>query len=543
MGDVEEDREFTHADDLAEHTRAGAHETSAGYHALLEVEDGLPLKQNHARRSFLVGGPMALLRWILSLKVSTTAVGAADADDRPFLRSLFNFPEPDLALRSTAWLDGLRGLAAFEVFIFHYDDGWITRTLSFGSGENNSSPEWYYMPFVRTIYTSGDASVCLFFAISGYVLAHNLLVLLRRQEYQKLYWSLTSAIFRRAIRLYMPVLIETFILMLLCRLFGVPKAMPYEDAPSFLAELWEWCRQSTQEMLPQQKEALKMINRYDGGISWTIPLEYYGSLQIYTAVLFLSQIQNFAIRQLLLCMWIAKSFARDDWIAFQFLIGMALADYYLQCAQEDHRPWLQSRKLRSRLFAAIFIFGFYLSGLPPCFFGDKDNIAQTLVPRPYFDWLIQPLAYLGFYDERRMDRYLMCLASLCCLVAVPEVEYLKRIAESRIVQYLGKISFGLYLCHIFIRAWLNPVKLASFWLLGIDAESPDGVSHLRWFCAYLLFMAVAVIVNCIVAGLFERFLDKPSIRAGKIFEQWCLSKNDSSSLGTRTSLPTHSRHW
>ncbi|GAM85430.1 hypothetical protein ANO11243_034370 [Dothideomycetidae sp. 11243] len=548
MDDVEGYNEMTLAVERAQRARANSHDTPSEHSehdSVLEVEDELLLKEGYARRPLLHGGPRGLLRRIFSLHLFASAAAAATptrSSDRSLFRTIFNFPEPGRELRSTAWLDGLRGLAAFEVFVFHYNDGWINRTYAFGY-ESTSRPDWYYAPFIRTFFTSGDASVCLFFAISGYVLSHKLLILLRRGQHDKLYSSLSSAIFRRAIRLYMPVAVETFLLMLLTRLFGFPKAMPYEAASSFFGEIRTWAQQLANIMLPFQNDPVKMFNHYDGGISWTIPFEYYGSLQTYTGLLFLSRISNFAMRQSLMMCWVAKSFARDEWTSCQFTLGMALADYYLHRDQQHYQPWLRPGPLRSRLFVLLFIFGFILSGLPTLLFADGKNIAHTIYPRPYFDVIIQPLVNLGLYDDRNMDRYLACAASLCCFVAVPEVRFFKRVTESRLVQYLGRISFGLYLCHIFLRAWLEPVKALALSIMSIDPALPaEDTSHLRWFCAYLLFMSVAVVVNLFVAGLFERFLDRPSIKAGKWFEEWCLSKNKASSTDIATWSPTQPFH-
>lgn len=180
------------------------------------------------------------------------------------LRLIFNYPEPGLELRSTAWLDGLRGLAAFEVFIFHYGDGWIMRRKAYGDPTRADMPaywytdKWYFLPVIRTFWASGDAAVCLFFAISGYVLSYRLLKLARQQRYDQLLTSLSSAIFRRAIRLYTPVLAETLILMLLCRWFGLPKPIDYEPAASLFLEFKTWFQSFVQLLLP-----LRYPDRFD----------------------------------------------------------------------------------------------------------------------------------------------------------------------------------------------------------------------------------------------------------------------------------------
>ncbi|KAI7285607.1 aquaporin [Hortaea werneckii] len=455
-----------------------------------------------------------VLQWISALFRSST-IKPARPGLRGTVRAIFNYPERGTSLRHTAWLDGLRGLAAFEVFIFHYIDGWLDRTTPWGHGEHMRS-EWYYLPIFRTFYASGDAAVCLFFGISGYVLSYRMLSLLRQRRQEKLLTALSSAVFRRAIRLYMPVLIETFILMLLVRLFDLPKPTPYESAPTLFAELKAWCV-SFVHLLPPLRypdRFDKLLNPYDGGISWTIPLEYYGSMYVYTTVLLLSQLPSIVVRRCLAVALAIHGFVKDDWIASQFVMGMIFADYQLerrdasqsQLKDSSHRP----SRFRPWLLGLMFAFGFYLSGLP-----GSTHVSDTEVaPRPFFDWLAQPLTNVGLYSkDRQTDRYILCIAAMFCMISVGETPALRRLPELRIVQYLGRISFGLYLCHIFVRALLEPVRRASLALLGLPPGETDWIKVEagtgQVFVAYVLFMVVALFTNFFVAGIFESIFQEP----------------------------------
>jgi len=456
-------------------------------------------------------------------------------------RDVFNYPEPDVKIRGTAWLDGLRGLAAFEVFVFHYDDGWIDRSLAWGTCKY-CGQAWYYAPFIRTVYGAGDAAVCLFFAISGYVLSYRALQLIREKKHEQLLGSLSSAVFRRGIRLYMPVMVETFTLMLLCRFLGLPKPMHYEAAPTLWLELKSWYIAFIHLLMPlrypDRWDALQ--DRYDGGISWTIPLEYYGSIYIYGALLFLSRTSSVVVRRCLIFMMVTQSFVKDDWIAAQFMMGMAFADFQLEREEieqrEQQHPHLVRRsglweKIRPFWYFGFFVFGFYLSGLPGGRMVNDPTVPQPdirIESRPHFDWFVQPIAWMGWYYKRQTDRYVLCFATMSSLIGIGMTPALKRILETRVVQYLGRISFGLYLCHIFVRSWIvDYINDASLRLVGFDPEknyeqrlmSDNG----RLFLAYALMMVPAMTVNFMVAGAFQRYLDDPSVRTGKRWEAWCLS--------------------
>ncbi|KAI6834071.1 hypothetical protein KC340_g2803 [Hortaea werneckii] len=448
---------------------------------------------------------------------------------RGTFRAIFNYPERGISLRDTAWLDGLRGLAAFEVFIFHYIDGWLDRTTPWGHGEHMRS-EWYYLPIFRTFYASGDAAVCLFFGISGYVLSYRMLSLLRQRRQEKLLTALSSAVFRRAIRLYMPVLVETFILMLLVRLFDLPKPTPYESAPTLFAELKAWCVSFIQLLPPLRYPDRfdKLLNPYDGGISWTIPLEYYGSMYVYMTVLLLSQLPSINVRRCLAVALAIHGFVKDDWIASQFVMGMIFADYQLErrdAVQSQLKDLShKSSRFRSWFLGVLFAFGFYLSGLP-----GSTHVSDTEVaPRPFFEWIAQPLTKIGLYSkDRQTDRYVLCIAAMFCMISVGKTPTLRRLPELRVVQYLGRISFGLYLCHIFVRAWLQPIRQGCLAVVGLPTDSTDWtkseVGAVKLFVAYALWMVIATAVNFVVAGQFERFLDRPSVSLGRVIERWCQS--------------------
>lgn len=437
------------------------------------------------------------------------------------IRTIFYYPDPDFECRSTAWLDGLRGLAALEVYIFHYLDHWMDKGLAWGDGRYRD-PAWFRLPFIRTLYASGDTAVCVFFAISGYVLTHRMLGLIRQRRHEELYASLSSAVFRRGIRLYMPVVLETFILMLLGRYLGGPKPGNWPNEPSLLLEIKRWFVQFVHLLIPLRYPDRwdEILNMYDGSISWTIPLEYYGSLIVYVALLLFSRTRSMRVRHAITAGLVLSSFLKDDWIGAQFLLGMAFADYQLE--RKAHNQHVE--KARKVFFWGVFIFGFYLAGLPGGHYVDEQQKFR-LWSRPFYDWITQPLAAIGMYADRQVDRYIECLAGICIVVGLGETERLKKLTETRFVQYLGRISFGLYLCHIWVHALIG--RLDDFWLTFMRMD-PKVSPHLRsaslnYFLAYCLMMTFATIVNFIAAGLFERYIDNPSIKMAKTFEKWCLS--------------------
>lgn len=118
-------------------------------------------------------------------------------------------------LSPTAYLDGIRGLAALFVFFCHYFYQAFTIAEGWGCGETN-----YHilkLPFLRLWY-QGPPAVCVFFVISGYALSYRLLKLARNRSYTDFSTAISSLVFRRAIRLYLPTAISTFMIVGLLRL-------------------------------------------------------------------------------------------------------------------------------------------------------------------------------------------------------------------------------------------------------------------------------------------------------------------------------------
>jgi hypothetical protein len=73
-------------------------------------------------------------------------------------------------LRETAWLDGVRGVAAFLVMNFHAHGWWVDRDTDAPFGANDDSWDIWRLPLLRLWFCSGYSQVNLFFILSGFVL-------------------------------------------------------------------------------------------------------------------------------------------------------------------------------------------------------------------------------------------------------------------------------------------------------------------------------------------------------------------------------------
>ena len=132
-----------------------------------------------------------------------------------FLRTRAN--KTPRKLYPTSYLDGLRGVAALFVVIHHYAYTFTASSLQGWHAGPEGSHNWFFqLPLIRVVH-SGRFMVAIFFVISGYVLSYRSLKLAREGKPAELLDSLASSVFRRWLRLHLPVIVSTFIAFLAAR--------------------------------------------------------------------------------------------------------------------------------------------------------------------------------------------------------------------------------------------------------------------------------------------------------------------------------------
>ncbi|CAJ2509411.1 Uu.00g144370.m01.CDS01 [Anthostomella pinea] len=117
-------------------------------------------------------------------------------------------------------LDGLRGVACFLVFNYHFLWPW-TPLIMLGYGARpprtlEPYDHWSQLPIICLLYR-GRPMVAIFFAISGYVICRHILRSLHQRRIDSTYKLLGSAIFRRTFRLYIPAIISMFAVAMLAQ--------------------------------------------------------------------------------------------------------------------------------------------------------------------------------------------------------------------------------------------------------------------------------------------------------------------------------------
>ncbi|KIN01199.1 hypothetical protein OIDMADRAFT_103839 [Oidiodendron maius Zn] len=437
-------------------------------------------------------------------------------------KPMTKFGGPSKQLRRTAYLDGLRGFAAIVVY-WHHHQLWAHLTAPVNDVLQNA---WGYhgkyhfatMPGIRNFFTGGHYAVTVFFVISGYVLSTKPMSLIQAGDYSKLGENLGSALFRRWLRLYIPVIVTTFLYMTSWHMFGIWTTAKHQA--SYREELWFW-----------YSEFKNFSFIFTGGGEpwftynfhvWSIPVEFKGSIVIYTALLAFSRCTRNAR---LLCevglIWYFMYIA-DAWYCAAFTAGMLLCDLDLLEMSDDLPKFFSIMEpYKELIFYNLFIISFFLGGVP-----SMNAEIETLRASPgwYYLSFLKPQAvfdYKWFY---------LFWAATFIVAATPRIPWLKAFFETRFNQHLGRISYAFYLVH-------GPI----LWTLGDRLYSMVGWAHLdqlqnipNWVDRFPLSktgplgMEVAFLVpNLIlfpltlwVAEIVTRLVDEPSVK----FAQWFLSK-------------------
>lgn len=190
---------------------------------------------------------------------------------------LRNEPRNPARIFPTAYLDGLRGLFSFIVFVRHFLLAW-EKDLETGYGQNNDT-SLLKLPIIRLFYSG--PTVAIFFIVSGYVMSYKPLKLIRKREYSALGGTMISSVFRRGVRLFLPPMVTTCFVAVAVYL-GLYNA-PYDQMPgasprhperfdSLFSQLRDWLRFVSVDLThPWSWKSPR--SEYDSHL-WTIPIQF-----------------------------------------------------------------------------------------------------------------------------------------------------------------------------------------------------------------------------------------------------------------------------
>jgi peptidoglycan/LPS O-acetylase OafA/YrhL len=196
---------------------------------------------------------------------------------------------------------------------------------------------------------------------------------------------------------------------------------------------------------------------------WTIPVEYRGSLSIYLFCMASCKLSN-RNRMLLCSLLIICCYMWAVVYPALFLGGLFLAD--LSFSRHPERLYLppslpqntndagstsKTTPLYERVFfSCMLVSALFLLGQP------SGDLSKATWPWPYFEKCI-PKQYHGSGIK---EHFWLSIGSLMLVLALDSYSTLQTPLKWNFSQYLGQVSFGIYVMHIII-VW-------SFWELFLN---------------------------------------------------------------------------
>lgn len=423
----------------------------------------------------------------------------------------------------TAYLDGIRGLAALFVFFCHYSYTCYVITTGYGHGTNENILQ---LPIIRLFY-QGPPMVCLFFVISGYALSLKPLKQMRSRSWEAMFTTVSSSIFRRAIRLFLPCFASTFLVVIMLRLgfyegtrtFATQKGylrnvLEHHPAqlPTFASQIADWAGHMFNFIHIWNWEPYGGSTSYDVHL-WTIPLEFRASMMLFLTLIGLSRLRTW-LRFVALAGITWFTYRSNQWGMVLFFAGMVLAEIDLISQQKASRssssqPFQSVRDI-SRGMAVLWtfmaVFALYLMSQP------DEGFEST----PGWVWLssIVPTWFTEKY------RYWQCVGAVLFLTAVGRVKCLQRPFNLAGIQYLGKISYALYLMH-------GPVMhTIGYTIMKWSWELTGATTAAGYHGGFLLGALINIPIVIWAADVFWRLIDTPSVTFARWLEHRCIAVSD-----------------
>ncbi|KAF1995069.1 hypothetical protein P154DRAFT_612204 [Amniculicola lignicola CBS 123094] len=446
-------------------------------------------------------------------------------------------------LRPTAWLDGLRGFAALLVYL-HHNQLWAHDGFGNIVFENSFGYEGRHyfaaLPFVRNFFSGGHFAVSIFFIISGYVLSVKPLSLIQNGQRHDAADNIASALFRRWVRLYIPVIGVTLTWVAFRHWTKMWMELP-DLQNTFREELLNWYYMFKNfSFVFLTGEQWAFANVYHAHV-WSIPIEFKGSIIIYTALLAFSRCTRNARLWCETSLIVYFLYIVDGWYGALFVSGMLLADLDLLAASNQLPRFLSMlENFKELIFFHLFIIGLYLGGVPSC---DAPDLKQGLIGKsPGWIWLwkLKPQAV---WEPKW---FYLFWAALLVVSAVPRLPWLKRFFEMRFCQYLARISFALYLVHgpmIFLLAdRLNAAAGLTRekhqegipgWVdkFPLPKKGPMGLELAFWGPQLIIFP-----VTLYLAEMVTKVFDEPSVKFAGWFYRTTLAPPSTIHKRARSSI-------
>jgi len=429
---------------------------------------------------------------------------------------------PPEKLLPTAFLDGLRGVAAFFVFHQHFLQAW-THQIFWAWGHDGGPSHIMQLPFIRLV-CAGQPMVYIFFGVSGYSLAYGPLKARRDHSWEKMLASVNSSVFRRGVRLFLPCIVVSFIFMTLVYLGlcesnrsmkfpGGPDRFP-DRAASYAAQLALWAR-----MIRTMTEVWSWkvyFPNFDPHL-WTIRIEFMGSLVLYLVMCGTARMQA-KVRLPLLFAIVCYVNHYGRWELFMFLGGLFVAEtdmlrnVHRRSREEvdlpSRRSWRTAVTPSGFFWTANLVCSLWLLSVPlervhetPGF-----KLLFTLIPKSWDAPGRMSLERIGFW---------WAIGALQLIWTTSNSPTIQKAFTNPVAQYLGKVSYALYILH-------GPLLYSVGYTIARNMQGLIGVeTQVRKWTVIGVEYLVMLPVLFTISDICWRLVDKKSVAFARWIQEQC----------------------
>jgi len=374
--------------------------------------------------------------------------------------------------------DGLRGIASLNVVISHFIAAFLP-TLLYTSYPHvfsqTTNPGILFqilnLPFV-TIFFNGHLAVLIFFVLSGYVLT---MPYFSAEENASL--ILQKRLWARFLRLNIPIFVAVWISFTLyvLNLYFNSAAADISGSNSWLKNYFYPGISPWIAIKESLYGSLLLGNNTLVPPLWTLKVEFIGS--VYLLLFYLIKPKNTLILPLLACFFLMGIYHGTDSIYYIAIFCGSL---------------LNILRIGPSLTIIAFVLGFYMGGY-----------------QYHSIWYAHLPSVSHWIAETAIDKTLYNALGALLMTAAVINGFGKNFLETRLIQFLGKISFPLYLIHFSVLC-----SISCYLYLAL----PQG--KLSLLMQFPLYIGICFAV----AWIFEKTVDQPGIRISHRFSRWLLKK-------------------
>jgi peptidoglycan/LPS O-acetylase OafA/YrhL len=378
---------------------------------------------------------------------------------------------------NVAYLDGVRGIAAFLVFLHHFCLVFYTAYFTWDATVTHlHGADIKYGQSIFSFITNGNYCVQIFFVLSGFVLSRRYLI---SQDLE----IVISGLHRRFLRLFIPVafaLILSYVMIKAHLFYNVPVSQ-ITHSEWWFGNMWR-----LEEPFMKLISNLSWSTMFSSDSTldttlWTLTIEFYGSLFVFA---FLAFTHFTKFRKLFLLLTIYYFFMTGSGYYISFSLGISL--YYIeQWANRNRKAYIE--------ILAFLLLGFAL------FLGSFPS-GGTSVGSVFEHQGHSLNSYVGWYHP---------LGAFLLVIAFILSPLLQRLVNFRMFRFLGYISFSLYLLHpLLMGSW-------SSWLFMKLLYARVGYNH----AVVIVFLATTAILLPI-SWLIAKYIDQFGIHFAKRVYQY-----------------------